>query len=264
MPGRKEDATAVPNAIAHWRNAFKPVTPDKSVIQLILDVLYGDRFPQHRQAMLELWEMARGRVLDGGPDELSPDTLLDWDDRSSIPVLRGVDLRLHRPRGHNEPDTMRIEGSLWIEPAEYEHPAGPVVIGIREPFLSVESERYQTAKQSLVSERGNKNFERANRAAKIVLPKDHRGRIKGDPLGEDYIAIVEPCADGEEQVTVMLTTSQRGFDVTKLGNTKREIDHPNRDAVLNALIVAKLDKHPATDRAIVARAQMRRKPKSDA
>jgi hypothetical protein len=253
-----------PTTVGTWRNVDKPSVPGP--IGEILDVLYGDKFPASRQKLLDKWRAASNLVpLDDPPDQEAPDISYDWDDRQTLePCLRGVQLGLHRPMVYN-PDNLRIEGLIHIEPGEYYWENQPILIGVREPYLAIEPGRYDVTKQSLVSERDKPNFEPAGRAAKIIKPVDGRGRIKGDPLGADYIAVVEPCDDSKkEEVTVTLSVSQRGFDITKTDTPDTEVMHPNRDAILNRLIIAGYEIDKRTGRVVIARARMRRKPRPDA
>lgn len=250
-------------AVGTWhRKEPLPVTPNS--IEPILKILYGDKLPGPRGKMLALWQRAKGivKIENNDSNDTSFNILLEWDNRRWECHLRGIELRLHRPSRFGESDMMQIEATLWIEPAIYEsqrknRPGSDIVIGIRDAFLSIESERYQTARQSLISERGHANFVHSAGAAKIIKPVDSCGRISGDPLGNDYLAVAEPYADGPEQITVLLTASRRCFDVSKLSENG-ETKHVNRDAVLNALIISKLERHPANGRVVLARAQMYR------
>jgi len=250
------------NKVSTWIHAVRPSLPTD--IEPLLTVLCGGNQPHLRNNILTLWQKAnRTFPLDDTDAETAPST--EWDDRTEDTQLRGLELRLHRPQTLGNSDAIRVEATVWIGPGEYEHEDAAVAIGVREAYLSVEPGRYETAKGTLVSERDNPNFARADNAAKIVKPIDERGRLNGDPLGEDYLAFVEPKQTAQaDEVTVILTSPRRSFDVTLLEATGQEVTHPNRDIVLNALIGTKLKTHPKSGRLVLARAKMRRTPPADA
>jgi hypothetical protein len=257
-----EEASAV--AESNVRSWLAGSAPD--MIEPILQVLFGDNkdYVRLKAELRDAWLAVKGRGPQPGTDDHRDggNVMLDWDDRSERAYVNGVALRWHRPRRGNEQDTLYAEATLRIGPDDLDPEKGDIVLGLREALLAIVSKRYRTAKGSMVGEREHDNFQAAADGAKVVNPIDGLGRINGDLLGDTHVAVLEPHADGPEEVTAYLLGGRRAFIVTKRDTAGREsvVSDENKDAVVNALINDRLPKQRPLGRLLLARANMRRKP----
>jgi hypothetical protein len=197
------------------------------------------------------------------PVEVVP--LADWH------ILRpeltdGVaELRLHQPRPGNTPNTFYIDVTLRLGEGEYEYEGRTVFIGLKNAFLYFESPSYQITKGSMIGERvEHPNFDVDVGGTKIKGPLNSDGWLVGDPLREEFVAVIEPAGGGEEIVTLSLHAGRLAL-AFKLAPVDGE-DEPteislttNKQAVLDRFI-SKVLGHDRQGRAILARARMQRKP----
>jgi hypothetical protein len=199
------------------------------------------------------------------PVEVAP--LADWS------ILRpeltdGVaELRLHQPRPGNVPSTFYIDVTLRIGEGEYEYEGRTVFIGLKNAFLYFDSPSYQITKGSMIGERAeHPNFDVDVGGTKIKGPQNSDGWLAGDPLGEEYVAVVEPAGGGEEILTLSLHAGRLAlaFKVAPVDSEDEptEIDlTTNKQAVLNTFI-SQVRGRDRQGRAILARTRMQRKPRT--
>ncbi|GEM_PF-1767807 len=176
------------NAIANWRNQATLHPPD-NIIPL-LNTFYGDdtRYAVQRLAMLRLWRQARGYDIDDAP--LPPPVLTPTHSESFQGPVELVDLRAH-PVPAND-GTVRLNASLTISPDDSVAFQGRAVsIGLTEALLTLQSANWQPAHLSMIGEKPHDNVTRIAPGSRITGPRDALGRLNGQPLGEEPVAIIE-------------------------------------------------------------------------
>ncbi len=172
-------------------------------------------------------------------------------------------LRLHPPRPGNVPETYYVDMTLAFSTAECEYEGRTVLIALRNAFLSINSSNYQPAFRSLVGERAeHPNFKPRAEGVEIIGPLDSDGSLTGNPLGEEYLAIIERTEGPQKPVTVRLHASRRSFAVVELAPVEATIDAKsnsvNKDVILNQLIYEGRAKD-GQGQVIIAEARMRRR-----
>lgn len=156
-------------------------------------------------------------------------------------------LTLDPPQQGNEPNApWYIRARLRLDVGEYEGEDGrPFYVALRRAFMSVTTVGYRTVNGSLIGDkpRPHPNFEGRPNGIDVIGPrKGKNGCLIGDPLGDDYIAQIQPNHDGsgEATVTVSLHVFQAGFAFS-LSPSPRNSDESDvaaveKDRVLNVLI----------------------------
>jgi hypothetical protein len=185
------------------------------------------------------------------------DDLADWEllGRSRTEGL--VELRLHQPRLANMPNNYYIDLTLQLGKGKYEYEDKVVSIGLREAFLSLDSPGYQSTQKSMIGERSRHWYVEPDLGCvKIIGPMDKdRTHLVGQPLDNEYLAVIEPAGSGEEVVTVSLLAGRASF-LVELAD--RKTTSVNKQAILNSLIYEGRDRNPQ-GRVILAHAVMQRK-----
>jgi nucleoside phosphorylase len=192
------------------------------------------------------------------------DLITDWAILGSSRTHGLAELRLHQPRPGNVPGTYYVEATLRLGRGEYDYEDHTVSIGLREAFLSLDSSSYQAAQRSMIGERAaHADFQPDVGGVKITGPRKG-GCLVGEPLDEEYLAIIEPTEEGDETVTVSLHAGRLSFEVALVdrqdGKLSIEATPINKRVVLNTLIYERRERDPQ-GRVILAGAQMRRKPR---
>jgi len=251
-----------PNSVANWRHETLP----EDVLP-ILDALFGNRpeFAGHRRDLKEAWAQAKGLVPMDGEEEYDGDECGEWLIIDSYLTPGIAELRLHPPRSGNASGTYYLDATLVIDTGEYDHEGDTLLIGLREAFLSVQSSSYQVAKNSIIGDRSDHaNFKLTVGGTRVVGPLDDRGCLHGNPLGDEYMAVIEPVGERDEPVEVALRAGRRGFDITRAdvsGDAPRDpAADINKDAILNVLISKGREKDPQ-GRVLLACARMKRRPR---
>ena len=255
-----------PNSVANWRNETSAIPPED--ILPVLDALFAEKaeFAGRRRELKEAWERAKGLIPEDPDPE--PDPADDWllESRSRTTNLAAI--TLHQPRRANPAGRYYLDGSVAFAPITLEDREGrTVVAGLRESVvldIDCAGSGYQIAQASLIGGRAPHDHIAPGVDGIAITGPAANGLLHGDPIGEDHIAIIEPGPAGIGPVAVTLSTLSRAFDFkyspaadtapAPAGQT------PNRDAILNILFGEAIGRDPASNRILLARATMRRKP----
>jgi hypothetical protein len=245
-------------SLRSYRNS---VIPPPDIRNRIEDAFFGDN-----SAYDEWRARLRDAATRGTKAESQP--LADWNILLTEFTEGLAEVRLHQPQPGNLPDTFYVEASLRFQKRAQNYLDRTVSIGLKDAFLSFESPKYQAAKRSMIGERAeHPNFRPDVGGVKIIGPCDSSdGCLVGDPLGDEYLAVIEPVGDGstdegKEVLTVSLHAGRLAFDVALVGDQGERIGAPdNKLAVLDALIRDGFGRDPL-GRVILARAKIQRKPR---
>jgi DNA-binding winged helix-turn-helix (wHTH) protein len=168
-----------------------------------------------------------------------------------------VELRLHQPRQGNQPEMFYLDATLRVEVAEYEMDDRILLIGLTDAFLSVESKGCQPAKGTVIGERlACEGVHPKPRGVEFQAPP--AGRLTGDLLGEEYIAVMEPTISSEQLVTIQVRAGRRSFSVTAkdIDGVEEQTTSTEKTAILNRFIELKL--RDEQGRVTLAEARMRK------
>jgi hypothetical protein len=250
------------------RNYRSSVIPKSSFQNRIEHALFGDN-----EAAYGAW---RKRLRDAATrterTNAEPALLAHWTILPSEFTDGLAEVRLHQPRPGNMPNQFYIEATLRLQKGEYDYEDRTVSIGLKDAFLLLESPNYQATKGSMIGEREHPNFEADVGGAKIKGPRSD-GCLAGNPLGDEYVAVIEPVGSGKEEpagggkevVTVSLHAGRRSaFDVALIDDQdERTETYPtiNKRAVLDAVINEGLGRD-RQGRVILARSKIQRKPRT--
>lgn len=241
------------NAVANWRNQAKPHPPDNIVP--LLNAFYGDdhRFADKRQAMLHLWRQAKGYDID---DAQPPPILAPTHGESFQGPVQLVHLRAHPVRAND--GTVRLNASLTISPDDGVVFQGRAVsIGLTEALLTFQSADWQPAYQALIGEKPHENVSIVAPGSRITGPRDTLGRLSGQPLGEEPIAIIEPVGTRNGSVTLSIRAPRGSFDVRIRPSLDSEPEaeigvSDTKKLILDALLQEQLTHHDERGSAILA------------
>lgn len=184
-----------------------------------------------------------------------------------------VELRLHPPRAGNEiPDSYYVDATLLFGTADCDfmpddgEPPRTVSIALSNARLAIGSDSYRPLKGSMLGERGtSENFKRIAGGVEITGPA-RNGTLEGDPIGEQYLAVVAGTNTASTPFAVTVAANRRSFVVTDSDAPpeRRGANAPSdaRDAILNVLIYKGLPKD-AAGRPVLARATMQRAARDD-
>ena len=258
--GFADKAGVSENAVANWRDPDRRMPPEN--IQPLLKTFYGtiERWKDDRAAMERLWRLARGYIVDDEPAGR----------RWTVPhapniqgTVKLVTLRPHAPQPGND-DTLRLALTLVITPdSNVSYRGQAITIGLADALLCLESDGWQPALRSLISERGHANFRLSAAGAWITGPADPAtGMLNGEPLGEDYLAAVEPVGDGGGPIKVTVNAPRGSFRVFAgaAGGAPDQRCSTNQTAVINALLHEQFRDHDDQDMAILARGTIQPRP----
>jgi len=257
-----DKACVAENSVANWRDPDRRMPPED--IKPLLKVFYGkiERLAEDRARMERLWRLARGYIIDDEPEQKKWEIAKKWEvawTANLQGMVRLVDLRAHPPIPGND-GTMRLSLTLVITPdhdVTYRDQA--VIIGLTDALLCMDSNGWQAARRSFVSERGHPNFELSAAGARIVGPRDAAtGMINGEPMGDDDLAVVEPIGAGDAPINVAVHAPRGSFRVlVRAGKSIQgaPADRVSRtqNLVLNALLHEQLRDRDDRDRAVLAR-----------
>ena len=246
-----------PNSVANWRNGQNPIPPEDIIP--VLNALFGDEvtFAPHRRAVREAWERAKGLVPDPVPE---PEDA--WE---AIERTGGIfaEVTLHPPVAANQPEHFRLSATVHLAPAEHDADGRIVIIGLKEAFLSITTSGHQIAFNSLIGERTpHSNVSPGVGGVFITGPRDSDGLLKGNPIGDDHLAAIEPGVPGNDTVTLRVCATPRSFSFAYASDPDSLIakveERPNRTAILSVLLGEMLSRD-SLGRIILASASMRRK-----
>jgi hypothetical protein len=246
-----------PNSVANWRNTDNPIPP--SDVLPLLDALFGDRpeFGGHRRALKEAWERARGLI----PEERE---IVDVWEPTSNQGSSLAEVILHQPLPTNHsPDSYLLHATLRLAPAEQCDGDRTVIVGLKAAFLSIAGSGYQTAWNSMIGERTpHPNVEPSVNGLIITGPTSSEGWLKGNPIGDDHLAIIEPGPPGNNSITISVCAGPRAFSFSYVSDPDKQPikaeEKPNRAAVLNLLFGEDMP-CDSQGRIILARSTIRRK-----
>jgi hypothetical protein len=173
-----------------------------------------------------------------------------------------VELRLHLPRPGNVDQTFYIDATLRFGVSEFNIGDCTVLIGLKDAFLSIDSEAFQPAKGSMLGERNdNRFFRRSVGGIRILGPREGRCLV-GDPLGDEHVVIMERSLGGDEQIGLTVHAGRLSFDVTITDDREERREaapmSKNKNAILNALILDKTERD-TQGRAVLACSAIQRK-----
>lgn len=178
------------------------------------------------------------------PDEAAPDP--KWAAPAKVfGTRRMASLTLDELRPGNDSDWY-LHGSLKLGTYEHLRQNGPpVYIGLRQALLTVETQGCRVAYKSMIGERATHDCFRSvldSFETEVFGPRKPGECLAGDPLGDDFIARIEPAAQskGQQRVTVSLYACGRSFAVS-FGQQPPDCDasdvaQEEKDAILNAFI----------------------------
>ncbi|MGJ4952488.1 hypothetical protein [Bradyrhizobium sp. HKCCYLS20291] len=251
------------------RNIRGGQRPSNRIHYLVERELFGDS--EYYEEWKTRLRKAR-KPIHAGKDDAAP--LSDWQ------ILGGrftdglAEARLHSPRPGNVPNSFYVDATLRLGRAKHDYEDRTVSIGLAEAFLSLESPSFQIAKGSMIGERGeHPNFEPEVGGAGIKGPcQELDGCLQGDPLGDEYVAIIEPVGDGKEEVigdvtgevSLSVHAGRAMFQVAEVGDKGELLQTAlttNKQGVLNAIIGDGLGRD-RQGRLILARARMRRRSRT--
>jgi hypothetical protein len=213
-----------------------------------------------------------GSRLLHGPGE-SP--AADWELHEGTVLADLVELRLHPPRPGNEvPNSYLVDATLLFGiavvdylPEEGEAPRS-IAIGLKNARLAIPStSSYQPLRGTMLGEMGRKSehFERVAGGIELTGPKGADGTLKGDPLGEQHLAIIAATQASDTPFAVNVAAPSGSFIVTDrdLPPAVRDRNEPdagvvNRNAILNHFIY-RLCAKDELNRAVLARAELKRR-----
>lgn len=239
------------------RNAYDAAKRNRDVVAHAFGTLGSPSAPARRSQSAPTERTSQMSAYD--PRE-------QWILLGSRGVLALMELRLHPPRLGNELDTFYLDATLLSGTAEYDYEDRLIVLGVRSAVLVLDSASYQAAQGSMIGERpGPAYFKRLAGGVEITGPRDDNGRLSGDILQGEYIAVIESVGNDEHPLTVSILAGRRSFSVAALGRKKGTVSddetNVNKDAILNALIY-KVQTIDSQGRIVLAEARItRRKPK---
>jgi hypothetical protein len=249
---------ASPNSVANWRNRETPIPP--ADIIPILEALFGEKpeFSNHRRELKEAWERARGLVPADGEEFHD-----DWETIESVVYTALAEAILHQPTPANGAERFYLNGTLRFGLVEHNDRDRAITVGLRDAFLSITGSGYQISQNSMLGERARHSHITPGVGGFTIVGPYKDGRLNGNPVGEDYLAAIEPGLKGKNVVTITLCAGPRAFifayvdDPYKLPSTPQQ--KPNREAILNILFGSTMQRDPQ-GRTILATVSLRRKP----
>jgi hypothetical protein len=254
-----DKAAVSENAVANWRDPDRRMPPTD--IRPLLKVFYGTIacYAEQSAQMLRLWRLARNYLTEDGPKQTHWNIGRPTNLQGTAQL---VTLRAHEPlRGNDE--TLRLMLTLVITPdSDVTYRGQAITVGLTNALLSLQSDHWQPAWRSLVSERNHPNFAPDAAGARIVGPTDvETGMISGAPLGDEPFAMIEPIAGGGGPVQVAVHAPRGSFRVYAGGaHEPRKGVSRNQHLVLNALFHEQLRDRDDHDRAVLARVSVRPHP----
>jgi hypothetical protein len=250
-------ACVAENSVSNWRDPDRRMPPKD--IDPVLKVFYGvtDRFKEDKAKMKLLWQLARGYVVD---DDIRARNWEVGRSQNLQGIANLVTLRTHAPVPWND-GTMRLAITLVITPdRDLSYRGKAITVGMTEALLCLESSAFQPAWKSLPSQRGLANFVLTTAGERIVGPLDPTtGMIDGEPLGDEYLMVLETVATDVASATVAVHAPRGSFRVLPQagsGTVEKSRDRcsANQEAVVNALFHEQLRDRDDHDRAVLSRA----------
>jgi hypothetical protein len=252
-----DKACVAENSVSNWRDPDRRMPPED--IGPVLKVFYGviDRFKDDKARMKLLWQLARGYIVD---DDARAKNWAVGKSQNLQGIASLVTLRTHTPVPWND-GTMRLAITLVITPdRDLCYRGKAIIVGLTEALLCLESSTFQPAWKSLPSQRGLPNFVLTAAGDRIIGPIDPvTGMIDGEPLGDEYLMVLETVATDDAPATVAVHAPRGSFRVLARaggGSAAKSPDRrsANQEAVVNALFHEQLRDRDDHDRAVLSRA----------
>ncbi len=249
-----------PNSVANWRNPDAPIPPTD--INPVLDPLFGDKpeYAGHRRDLKEAWERAQGLL----PPEEESEPGDGWDILPRMAPTALAEAILHQPTAANRAETWHLHATLRFDSAEQtDEEYRTVIIGVREAFAALTGSGYQTAQNSLIGERAPHDHITPGVGGITLAGPVEGGTLRGNPIGDDPLAIIEPGPAGDDTVRITVSASPRAFTFAYAPDPDSPpvcMDQkPNRAAILGLLFAGEAPRD-AQGRVVLASAGLRRKP----
>jgi hypothetical protein len=233
-------------SVRGWRNVEKPGNPDRNVIGIILDALYGDHptLAETRAKMFALWKRANGQIE---PEDIVIDrdtaNIGHWTDdlaRLSTHVEPARDRRGQPVCGVHSECRIFVTDPIAVEVDGRQR---EVTVGITRASLRIGSDTHEFVEGTLAGsgERGNENLEPRASGFRVKGPLEPAcGRINGLPLNDSLLVSLRRYRPGPPVARVALETDRGAFKVV-FDDSNETVDDANRVAVLNALMAAKFE-----------------------
>jgi hypothetical protein len=220
------------------------------------------------------------RVATAGvrPSSSSEPLAGDWELREATVLVDLVELRLHPPRPGNEfRDSYYVDATLLFGTAncdyfgtancDYDPEAGleprTISISLRDARVAIGSESYQPLQGSMIGERiSSENFRRVAGGIDITGPKGLGGTLDGDPIGDNYLAVIAPTNAGDVPFAVTVAAGRRSFVVADSDRPNCDSAAETKNAILNQFIYSRCNKDEA-GRAVLAQATMKLRERSN-
>lgn len=251
-------------SVRNWRDGSHPRRPQPGVIEPILNAFFGSnpQFAGLRAELHDAWLKAMA-LMPRDPDEDSAATD-EWHiDPPTEPLPRLVELRLHKPRPANRPESASyLDATLVLGRIERDSGNRTYSIGLKQASLTFASQSHEVVKDTMIGGTGRDalHVRRAPNGVNVVGPlsDDALGYIEGEPLNGEHVALIQHNGRADQAVSLSLHAGRRGFKVI---DPDAGADAPQavKDLILNILMSEALgaDKD---GRVLLARATMTRKP----
>ena len=250
---------ASPGSVANWRNQNAMILPKN--INPVLEALFGDKpeYAGHRRDLKEAWERAQGLVA--AEEESEPGD--GWDILPRMAPTALAEAILHQPTAANRAETWHLHATLRFDSAEQtDEDYRTVIIGMREAFAALTGSGYQTAQNSLIGERAPHDHITPGVGGITLAGPVQGGTLRGNPIGDDPLAIIEPGPAGDNTVRITVSASPRAFTFAYAPDPDSPLvcaeQKPNRAAILGLLFAGEAPRD-AQGRVVLASAGLRRK-----
>ena len=191
----------------------------------------------------------------------------EWIPARSIAHTKIAAAQIHPPRPMNSRlDCYYLDVSLRFGTIEHSVERDTILIGLREAKLSFDSDSYQIAHASLAGDAARPmEGIMVSGVGVTISVREHENLLMGNPLGESYIAIIEPVEGDlkEASVGISLHAPRRSFTFEVIPEDERVATAPSftKDALLNLIYGESLERlrDPSTGFHLLATATIRRK-----
>jgi hypothetical protein len=166
-----------------------------------------------------------------------------------------VTLNLH-PTPGNTDETFRLDATISFGILPYDHNGTTVEIALTDAEIAITSNAYQPASRSRVCDRSDHPCLKPVPGGGIaVVAPLRRGAIYGDPLGTDYLALMERVTEEEGPVTVEIRARTTASVRTESQDATVSV---NKQAII-AAILAEGERKDPMGRLVFARGRIRRR-----
>ena len=190
----------------------------------------------------------------------------DWRVAQSSSYTEIAALHAHPPRPMNSrPDCYLMDVTLRFEPVEYVLDDKRLLIGLRQANLSISSNAYQIAHNSLIGDSARPLDGVSTTITGIsVQSSGHSDFLTGSPLLDHAFAVIEPAGTGEPTISLTLQAAPRNFTFEMIdddGEVCTSQRNPTKDALLALVFGESLQdtKVDINGRLTLAKATLRRR-----